>query len=145
MNLEKKISRKESFREWKGVRLFIYSLFCGWSQRKKVSILNGWHYSGIHIIQLLGCCFLITPLCLCDLWHHFREQILKPQRSWGFPLLLSCTASHHPRRCETLSVEIQQQATSALCWSRYLHKEAEVNVPSILPKAIQHAHGAAFT
>lgn len=123
---------------------YLFSFLWVSPEEKNVSILNWWHCSGIYIIQLLRHCFLIAPLCLCDLWCHFRADTEAP-KELGFPLtaILHCISSS--ASVWNTACGIQQQATSALCWSRYLHKEAEVNALSILPKAIQHTHGAAFT
>lgn len=136
MSLEKNKPHTKRISGNEKVSDFLFILFSVDEPRgKNVPILNGWHYSGTNIIPLLGHCFLIAPLCLCDLWCHFRKQILKPQRSWlGFPLaaVLHCTSS--PAMVWNTAYGIQQQATSALCWSRYLHKKQKA-VPSVsLPR-----------
>jgi len=67
MNLEKKSHTKRVLANEK-MSDFLFILFSVDEPREKnMSILNGWHYSGIHIIQLLGHCFLTAPLCLGDL------------------------------------------------------------------------------
>lgn len=50
---------------------------------------------------LSSCWDVVSYVCM-NLWCHCKEQILKPQSSWGFPLLPSCTASAHLHQCETL-------------------------------------------
>lgn len=49
---------------------------------------------------LSSCWDLVSYICV-NLWCHCREQTLKPQSSWGFPLLPSSTASAHLHRCKT--------------------------------------------
>lgn len=52
---------------------------------------------------LSSCWDFVSYICV-NLWCHCREQTLKPQSSWGFPLLPSSTASAHLHRCKTLPV-----------------------------------------
>lgn len=62
--------------------------------KKNASMLHGWHYSKMHIIHLLGN-FPSSHLYVCLVYVAFLEKVLKPQRSWVFPLSPSCTAFHH--------------------------------------------------
>lgn len=104
MYLMKKISYKESIREWRHASQIFYFpfIFLPMDESGRQIQKHLFWMADITLESTISSCWDVVSYVCVNLWCHCREQILKPQSSGSFPLLPSCTASAHLHQWETL-------------------------------------------